>query len=153
MGRPMSEATKRKISAANKGRKRTPEARRKHSETRKRLFAEGKLTIPWKGGKSPTIQKTGADSPFWRGGRYVDKNGYVWLRIGDHPNSTKDGRILEHRLVMSNHLGRPLWAWEAVHHRNAIRHDNRIENLELVLTGRHQGKVKCPHCRKEFAIR
>jgi hypothetical protein len=149
----MSEETKAKISAANKGRVRTPEARKKHSETRKRLFKEGKLAIPWKGKKSPTIQKTGKDSPFWKGGRYVDKNGYVWLRDYEHPNRTKDNRIMEHRLVMSNHLGRPLWSWESVHHRNAMRQDNRIENLQLVLTGRHQGQVICPHCSKEFAIR
>jgi hypothetical protein len=64
--------------------------------------------------------------------RHVHTSGYVML-MGrwDHPNATKEGRLLEHVLVMSEHIGRPLRPQETVHHRNGIRGDNRIENLEL----------------------
>lgn len=67
----------------------------------------------------------------YRSGRFTDKCGYVQIWMPQHPNARLGGYIHEHRLVISNSVGRPLHSFETVHHKNGDRSDNRIENLEL----------------------
>lgn len=65
------------------------------------------------------------------------KDGYIALYYPSHPNSTKDGYIMEHIYIMENHIGRSLKSDEVVHHINRIRDDNRIENLKLMTFKEH----------------
>lgn len=113
--------------------------------------------------RSPTISpqcraacaksRRGEQSGNWKGGRIIDRHGYVLLWKPDHPNAKGSGYVHEHRYIMSEKLGRPLTDQESVHHKNAIKDDNRPENLELMTKRVHRGIVECPHCSKSFSIR
>lgn len=79
--------------------------------------------------------KDGPLHPGWKGGRHVNKDGYVELYTPDHPRAHKHTRyVLEHRLVMEQVIGRYLEPGEVVHHKNGDKTDNRPENLELFST-------------------
>lgn len=74
---------------------------------------------------------SGEKSKCWRGGRDRQNQGYIRLKRKGHPMADSYGYVLEHRMVMSEHIGRDLTRTETVHHINGIRDDNRIENLML----------------------
>lgn len=68
----------------------------------------------------------------WKGGRTYHTSGYVLIYCPEHPRAKcNNGHVFEHILVMEKHLGRYLLEGEIIHHKNEIRDDNRIENLEM----------------------
>lgn len=85
--------------------------------------------------------------------RIVTSQGYAYVLpkpddpLGDGTKRTDKGYVLEHRVVMARHLGRPLRADETVHHVNGDKLDNRIANLQ-VRQGKHGKGVRlaCADC-------
>jgi hypothetical protein len=83
-----------------------------------------------------------------------NKDGYRIIFVPGHPNAHPNGTISEHRYVMAQHIGRPLRPGENVHHKNGVRTDNRIENLELWVEMQPRGQKlsdKLQWCRDFLA--
>jgi len=114
-GYKQTEEQKRKISAALKRHKRTPE----HSDNiSKALKAKGYI----KGDKNRG----------WRGGIYTDKMGYVYSYQPEHPYCDSRNYVPMHRLIIEKHIGRYLTKSEIIHHVDGARGNNKIENLLLL---------------------
>ena len=81
--------------------------------------------------KNPTFFKK-ENNGHWNGGR-INNKGYILIHSPEHPACKNNKRkyVGEHRLIMEKHLGRYLKSDESVHHKNGIKTDNRLENLEL----------------------
>lgn len=81
----------------------------------------------------------GSKNPRWKGGKRVEKDGYILIWKPEHPHSDYHGYVREHRLVVEQKIGRYLQPEEAVHHIDYDKKNNKIENLKLLKNwGEHQ---------------
>jgi len=98
----------------------------RHIKTLKRVNAYGKNKTRFE--KGLPLDHVFPKGPKGKG--YKNKKGYI-LMVYKDPKTQKFKRKYQHVLVMMGHLGRELHEHERVHHKNGIRDDNRLENLEL----------------------
>lgn len=99
----------------------------------------------------------------WKIKKVVSKGDYLYALVPEHPNATKNGYVLMHRVVVENQLGRVLNRNEVVHHRDGNKKNNDQTNLVVMdrcehhrhhklVEGRVLLKMRCPVCEKEFEI-
>jgi len=94
----------------------------------------------------------------WKGGWQKDIKGYVLITLTPddffYPMANYKGQIREHRLVMAKHLSRCLLPWEVVHHKNGIKDDNQLYNLELLgCQGKHNTQLELIIKRQSLQIK
>lgn len=72
----------------------------------------------------------GKNGTSWRGGNFIDKDGYKMIRVGGKKKYKR-----EHHLVIEKRLGREIKKGEVVHHWDEDRLNNKEDNLAFL---RHQ---------------
>lgn len=100
--------------------------------------------------------QTGETNSNWKGGRKINHHGYVEILKHEHPKCDHKGYVLEHRVVWEEYHKACLLPWAHVHHKNNIRTDNQIENLEAMTKGQHiavhsKGKPKTEEHRRKIS--
>lgn len=73
------------------------------------------------------------------GSRRKRWDGYIEVYYPKHPDASKSGWMLEHRLVAEKKYDRRIDQREHVHHINGIKDDNRPENVEVIDPSVHAG--------------
>jgi len=79
---------------------------------------------------------------------FLDPNGYI--RVRDH--TRVGGSVLKHRLVMEQHIGRPLRKDEQVRFKSRNKHDVTLSNLRLVTTEANRPDILKKIAQKERKI-
>lgn len=89
----------------------------------------------WKTGVVKPISRNPGTWRPW----HVGTKGYV-VRTRVNPETGRTEHQRQNRVVMQEHLGRELYPFEEVHHKNGVNTDNRLSNLELWVVRQPKGQ-------------
>lgn len=93
--------------------------------------------------KRDRIILRGSEHKSWRGGKTLNYDGYVRVKMPEHHRAAKNGYVFEHIAVWEEYNKKELPDGWVIHHLNGIRADNRPSNLVAMKRGEHthQGKI------------
>jgi len=99
------------------------------------------------------VHKFREESPRWKGGRYINGDGYWCILRPRHKFAMKNGYIKEHRYFMELDLGRYLDPKEVVHHIDGNVKNNDSNNLILFKNnGEHLSKTLVRDMSNRFCL-
>jgi len=138
-----------------------------------RSYSRGEQNKRWKGGANAAHKRWMANHPYycvncgkltsayqtyclqcslilhprrWKGGRVIQKGGYIKIYNPDHPRADKHKYVWEHILIWEQVNNKPLPTGWVIHHLNGIPDDNRSSNLIALPNKKHslvlQAKAK-----------
>jgi len=113
-----------------------PELARVKAKERSRKWREAHRPAGWidTRGRHGNHRK-GSKHPRWNVARILSSHGYVKVRVGgEHRLADPNGYAYEHLLVWVSAGNKVLLSGEILHHKNSDQTDNRLANLELLLS-------------------
>lgn len=112
----------------------------------------------------PLGKRYGEFHPGWKGGVFIEGDGYRVRLVPGHPRAHKGRYVPEHILIAEKALGKPLPQGAIVHHFNEVRSDNSRGNLVIcqndsyhqllhlrrraLLASGNPNFRKCPYCKQ-----
>ena len=118
----------------------TPGLWMKHFNIPRRTDEEG-IRLAHKQGKFLNKQTAELCSN-WKGGRWVDPKGYVYIYKPNYHRTSRKKYIQEHILIWEQVHNRELPKGWLIHHLNGIKGDNRPENLLAMKSGQHLNQTE-----------
>ena len=88
--------------------------------------------------------------PRWKGGRKKHGNGYIQIKMPDHPRANPTGYVLEHIVIWEKAHNKSLPRSMSIHHLNGLRDDNRRENLAAIEKRKHSNQTQFKALQKRI---
>ena len=118
------------------------------SKYRQSKFIQGHNSYLRLGNLHPNFGKRGIETSRYKMGKTKSGDGKYWILSGKQGYQGADslGRIYEHIHVYQEYYKVCLLKWTHIHHKNKNGLDNRLSNLEAVMSSNH---TKIHHPKKD----